>query len=154
MTPSPPCVDSKRPRVYGHHAHMLKHMYAWCRHTRRRFECTHGCVFESTHGFFHIFQRAATHKHTQTHTTTTNNTTQHNTQHHTETETERDRERQRKKTEKERQDKRREEKTREDERGRERENERENREMEMKEKIFFKKKKKTKFLNPQNRQMN
>ena len=32
----PPCVDSKR------HAHMLKHMCAWCRHTRGRFERTHG----------------------------------------------------------------------------------------------------------------
>ena len=41
----PPCVDSKRPRVYRHHAHMLKHMCVWCGHTRRRFECTPGGVF-------------------------------------------------------------------------------------------------------------
>ena len=38
----PPCVDSKRPRVCRHHAHMLKHMCAWCRHARRRFGRTHG----------------------------------------------------------------------------------------------------------------
>ena len=41
---NPPCVDSKRPRVYRHHAHMLKHMCAWCRNTRGRFERTHGDV--------------------------------------------------------------------------------------------------------------
>ena len=39
------CVDSKRLRVY-----MLFNMCACCRHTRGRSECTHGCVFESTHG--------------------------------------------------------------------------------------------------------
>ena len=38
----PPCVDSKRPRVYRHHAHMCYHMRAWCRYTRGRFESTHG----------------------------------------------------------------------------------------------------------------
>ena len=38
----PPCVDSQRPRVYQHHAHMCYHMRAWCRYTRRRFESTHG----------------------------------------------------------------------------------------------------------------
>ena len=27
-----------------------KHMYAWCRYTRGRFECAHGGRFESTHG--------------------------------------------------------------------------------------------------------
>ena len=99
-----PCVDSKRLRVCCHHAHMLKHMYAWCRHTRGRFECTHGGVFESTHmGFFHVFSACRnTHKHTpntprppNNTTTTTTHTTQHNTQHHTETERKRERERQR-----------------------------------------------------------
>ena len=30
----PPCVDSKRPRVYRHHAHMCYHMRAWCQCTR------------------------------------------------------------------------------------------------------------------------
>ena len=38
----PPCVDSKRPRVYRYHTHMCYHMCAWCRHTRGRFESTHG----------------------------------------------------------------------------------------------------------------
>ena len=38
----PPCVDSKRPRVYRHHAHMCYHMRAWCQYTRGRFEPTHG----------------------------------------------------------------------------------------------------------------
>ena len=45
-----PCVDSKRLRVYRHHAHMLFSMWAWCRYTRGRFESTHGKRFESTHG--------------------------------------------------------------------------------------------------------
>ena len=38
----PPCVDSKRPRVYRHHARMCQNMRAWCRYTRGRFESTHG----------------------------------------------------------------------------------------------------------------
>ena len=38
----PPCVDSKRLRVYLHHAHMCHHMRAWCRYTRGRFQSTHG----------------------------------------------------------------------------------------------------------------
>ena len=38
----PPCVNSKRPRVYRHHAHMCYHMRAWCRYTQGRFESTHG----------------------------------------------------------------------------------------------------------------
>ena len=42
---TPPCVDSKRPRVYRHHAHMCYHMRVWCRYTRGRFESTHGDVF-------------------------------------------------------------------------------------------------------------
>ena len=35
------CVRPKRPRVYQHHAHMLKFMCAWCQHTRGRVEWTH-----------------------------------------------------------------------------------------------------------------
>ena len=70
------CVRSKRHRVCRHHAHMLKNMWTWCPCTRRRFECAHGSVSESTHVFFHFFQCLAHH----THTTTTNNTT---TQRHT-----------------------------------------------------------------------
>ena len=59
-----PCVHSKCTRVYRHHAHMLKHMCAWCRHTRGRIECTHGgCI-----------QRVTPH-----HTATHHNTTHHNT---------------------------------------------------------------------------
>ena len=91
-----PCVPAPRAHV--------EHMCAWCRHTRGRFECTHGGVFESTHDFFHIFSACFnTHKQTQTHTTTTTtHTTQHhNTQHHTETETARDRRQKQKETEKE-----------------------------------------------------
>ena len=34
-----PVVHSKRHRVYQHHAHMLKHMCAWCWYTRGRFAC-------------------------------------------------------------------------------------------------------------------
>ena len=41
----PPCVDSKRPRVYRHHAHMCQNMRAWCRYTQGRFESTHGGFF-------------------------------------------------------------------------------------------------------------
>ena len=38
----PLCVDSKRLRVYRHHAHMLcYHMRAWCPYTRGRFESSH-----------------------------------------------------------------------------------------------------------------
>ena len=46
----PPCVDSKRPRVYRHHAHMCQNMRAWFRYTRVRSECTHGGFFGQTHG--------------------------------------------------------------------------------------------------------
>ena len=45
----PPCLDSKRPRVCRHHEHMLKHLWVWCRYTRRRFESRHGGRSERTH---------------------------------------------------------------------------------------------------------
>ena len=61
------CTLKKRPRVYQHHAYMFQHMCAWCRHTRGRFECTHGGVFESTHGFFSTFFSACRNTHTNTH---------------------------------------------------------------------------------------
>ena len=139
-----PCVRSKRPRVYRHHAYMFQHMCAWCRHTRGRLECTHGDVlnlhtvtFLNPHTGFPRFFSVPQHTHThQTHTTTTkqhhdhndtHHTTQHNTQHHMETdrererdrerETERDRERQRE-TERERQDKTREDGTRQEDKKR------------------------------------
>ena len=79
-----PCVRSKRPRVYRHHAYMFQHMCAWRRHTWGRLECTHGDVFEPTHGFFHIFSACRnTHKHTHTHTHTHEHT--HTTKHTTTT---------------------------------------------------------------------
>ena len=65
-----PCVPAPR-------AHVLKHMRAWCQHTRRRFECTHGDVLNGLTGVF-------------------NDHTGHNT-----TRRQRQRERQRKKKEKE-----------------------------------------------------
>ena len=82
-----PCVDSKRHRVYRHHAHMLKHMCAWCRYTRRRLEPTHGDVlnvhteaFLNPHtGFSTIFQRAATHTNTHHDHNDTHHTTHHTT---------------------------------------------------------------------------
>ena len=43
----PPCVDSKRPRVYRHHARMCYHMRAWCRYTRGRFESYTRRFFET-----------------------------------------------------------------------------------------------------------
>ena len=145
----PPCVRSKRPRVYRHHAHMLKHMCAWCRHTRGRFECAHGGRFLNVHTvFFHFssacrntHKHAQTHTHThthQTHTTTTNNTTtttthttQHNTTHNT-TRRQRQRDRETEKEDREREtrqdkDKRREKREDEEEREREDEEEQEER---------------------------
>ena len=74
------CVRSKRPRVHGHHAHMLKHMCAWCQHTGRRFERAHGGVSESTYGTTPRPQR-----HTP-HNTTTHNTTRRHRQRETEKE--------------------------------------------------------------------
>ena len=104
---TPPCLYSERSRVCLHHAHMLKHMCAWCWHTRRRFESTHGG-----------FQRATphrTHTHTpqpqpqpQRHTPQPTPQTPHALPHttsHAQHQTETDRERQRKKTETERKEK-------------------------------------------------
>ena len=53
-----PCVCSRRPRVCQHHAHMKKHMWAWCRYTRGR------------------FSNVSHHTPHRTHTTTHNNTPQ------------------------------------------------------------------------------
>ena len=132
MTPCPPvcplktspCVRSKRPHVYRHHAHMLKHMCAWCPYTRGRFECTPGDVFESTHRFFHVCSACRnTHrqtKHTprppttprpQRHTphNTTHNITRRQRDRERETETERDKTRRQEKMKEDRRDKTREE---------------------------------------------
>ena len=119
--PCLPCVHSNRHRVYVQNVpvctfkpspfvpkprpHMLKHMCAWCRYTRRRSECTHGGVFEPTHGFFPRFFSVP--HHTQTHTMTTNNHTTHNTtrrQRQSETETERDRARRQRQREEKREE--------------------------------------------------
>ena len=59
-----PCVHLKRPRA--------QITFAFCRHTRRRFECTHGDVFESTHG---VFERVTPQHHTPRTTHHNNNTT-------------------------------------------------------------------------------
>ena len=108
-----PCVHSKRPCVYRHHARMLKSMCVCCRHTRRRFECTHGGVlslhtgFSACHTTHHTHNNNTPHNSTQTHTTTLNDTHTTNTR----------RQRQRKKTEKddrERREDEREDKTRQD----------------------------------------
>ena len=102
-------------------------MWTSCRCTRERFESTHGCVSESTYGFFngffsvphHTHRTPNTHHdhqqhHTADHTTDTTGTPTHNiTQHHTETETERDRETGKEDRERER-DKRRQDRTREE----------------------------------------
>ena len=41
---TPPCVGSKRLRVYRQNARICYHMRAFCGYTRKRFEPTHGCV--------------------------------------------------------------------------------------------------------------
>ena len=110
-------------RVYQQHAHMLKHVCAWCRYTRGRMERTHRDVLSGHRGFFsvshHTQYTAHTPQHRTQHTTTHNNTPRHTaprhtTAHHNNMTTtqhgDRDRERQRGKAEKERE-------RREDERG-------------------------------------
>ena len=134
-TKRPPCVDSKRHRVYRHHAHMLKHMCEWCRHTRGRFECTHGGRFVHTHTVFFTFFSACRNKNTHTPNTHSDhqqhhdhNDTHHTTPQHTTPHGDRDRERQREtETKKERQrkrDKTRQEQRRRDKKEKKREDER------------------------------
>ena len=105
-------------RVYRHHAHMLKHMCAWCRHTQGRFECTHGGVLNVYtvlfSRFFTVPQHTNTqHDHQQHH--------DHNDTHHITQHGDRNRERQRKRDRKEtrrwkRRDKKRPEKMKEERR--------------------------------------
>ena len=71
-----PCVRPKRPRVCRHHAHVCFNMCAGCRHTRGRFEWTHGGVSESTYGFFLVFFSVPQHTHRH------RPNTQHDHQHH------------------------------------------------------------------------
>ena len=70
------CARPKRPRVCRHHAHTLKHLCDWCRHTRRRFERTHGDVLDGHTG---VLQRVTPHTTPHTHHNTRHNTTTHNT---------------------------------------------------------------------------
>ena len=113
------CTFKTSPFVPAPRAHMLKHLCAWCRQTRGRFERTHGDVLSGHTGFFSVSH--STHNTTTQHITTTqhntspqHNTTQHLTQHHTETETVTDRERE--KTGTEREEKTEEDKTRKEKR--------------------------------------
>ena len=109
--------DPLLPRVYRHHAHMLKHMCAWCRHTQGRFECTHlGVSYIHTRFFPRFFSVP---QHTQTHTHPTHHTTpQHTTPHG-----DRDRETEKEGQRKRRQDKTRKEKTRQEKRRRDKKRE-------------------------------
>ena len=66
--------------MYRHHAHMLKHMCAWCRYTRGRFECTNGVRFE----------RATPHRTTHTHHDHSHNDTHHRHHHRHTPQTQRD----------------------------------------------------------------
>ena len=80
-----PCVPAPR-------AHVLKHVCAWCPHSRRRFERAHGDVLSGHTGFSSVSH--TTHRtHTPQHKTKHNTTTR--PQHHTETDRERMRERDR-----------------------------------------------------------
>ena len=123
--PSSPCVDSKKRFsvctlktslcVYRHHAHMLKSMCACCRHTRGRFESTHGGVLSLHTGFSACHTTHHTHNNNTPHNSHTNTHKDTRTHHqHTETETEKE-DRERGKTRrKTRQDKTRQDKTRQD----------------------------------------
>ena len=79
---TPPCVRSKRPRVYRHHVHMLKHKSARCRYTLGRFERTHGGVLdEHTEGLSACLTTPHTHhdhddnhSHSDSHNDTTDHT--------------------------------------------------------------------------------
>ena len=138
MTPLPPvCVHSKRVRVYVPNVPVCTGTTRTCWNTCGRGASTHGDVldvptggvFESKHGFFHVFSACRnTHKHAQTHTPNTHHDNQqhhdhndthtpHNTTHNvTRRQTEKERQRKRDKTrqDKTRQDKTRQDKTRQD----------------------------------------
>ena len=105
-----PCVLAACPHV--------SYMWAWCRYTRGRFECTHGGVLNvHTVFFFTFFHRAATHKHKHTHTKHTprppttprpHNTTRRQKQREKENERDKTRQEKRRRDKTRRQDKRRE----------------------------------------------
>ena len=89
---TPPCVDSKRPRVYVQNVPVYTGTTRTCVSScpRGRFERTRGRRFESTHGVFPVCH--TTHPHTHTHT---HHNTRHKTQHTTTATTHGDRERDR-----------------------------------------------------------
>ena len=62
-----PCVPAPSPHV--------SYMWAWCRYTRGRFECTHGGVLNVYTGFFSRFFTVPQHTNTNTHQTHTTTTT-------------------------------------------------------------------------------
>ena len=122
--------DLLPPRVYVQQSPpCVKLMCAWCRHSRGRFECTHGGVFESTHRFFHVFFSVPQYTQTRTHkhNTTTHTTTRRQRQRETETDREREKERRREKRERERDRDRQKQRETEKERDRERETRQEKR---------------------------
>ena len=97
------CTFKTSPCVPAPRAHVLKHVRAWCRYKRGRFERTHGDVLSGHTEFFSV-------SHTTHHNTRHNTTTR--PQHHTETETvtDRDRQRRQRQTETEKEDRDRERK--------------------------------------------
>ena len=127
--PSPPCVHSKRARVYVQNVPVCTGTTRTCVSTCARGVGTYGEVLNLHTGTFSVdtrgFHGATQHTPRRTHTHTpqhkTQDTPQHKTQqqdttrpqHHTEMERDRDRERQRKKTTRE--EKTKEDKTRQDE---------------------------------------
>ena len=74
---TPPCARSKRPRVYRHHAHMLKHLCACCQHRWGRFECSHADVLDGHTGVTHRETRTRTDTHWHTENTHTQDTHGH-----------------------------------------------------------------------------
>ena len=109
-----PCVHSKVPRVYRHHARKCYRNAAWCRYTRGRFECTHGgfSALPTPHRDAHSTITTKQHDMTQT-THHHHNTRSTGTERQRETE----RDRERRQREERRQRKRRDrDKTRQDER--------------------------------------
>ena len=118
-------VDSKRPRVCRQHAHVCFDMCAWCPHTRRRFECTHGGVLNLHTGFStcHTTPRPQPQPQQQRHTAQTPHALSHTTSHG-----DGDREEEKRREEKRREEKRREEKRREEKRREEKRREEKRRE--------------------------
>ena len=105
------CTFKTSPFVPAPRAHMLKHVCACCRYTRRRFERTHGDVLSGHTGFHGATQHTP---HRTPHRRHDHNTTRRQRQR--QTETDRDREKREDGRGETRQEKRRQKKTREDKR--------------------------------------